>query len=182
MTYNKIDIISHSPLLEERLEPFRQVIGDDFAGYRGHLYRVLTYAIHFLGGDETFRAEIETALAYHDIAVWTHNSLDYLQPSADMCMADNVQNNWGYDPKLLEDIILQHHKITKFRGPNENVVNAVRKGDWVDAYQGMLRKGLSKAQVNAVAEAIPAEGFYESLARLNKELKGYRNLHKVLKF
>jgi len=182
MDQPKIEIYSHSPLLEERLAPFEQTLGQDFAGYRGHLYRVLTYALHFLNGDQTFREEIETALVYHDLAVWTDGTLDYLKPSAALCLADNEKHGWGYDPKLLEDIINQHHKITPFRGPNASVVNAVRKGDWIDAYQGMLRKGLSKSEIKTVASAIPAEGFYDSLARLNKELNGYANLHKILKF
>ena len=182
MTQSSIRVFSHSDLLEQRLTPFAAVLGEDLPGYRGHLYRVLTYAMHFLAGDQTYRGEIETALVYHDIAVWTDRTLDYLTPSAQLCLKHNQEQDWGYDPTLLENIILYHHKITRFRGPGAEIVNAVRKGDWIDAYQGLLRKGLSRDDIEMVSSSIPHEGFYDTLARLNKELNGLANLFKVLKW
>ncbi|MEO0911131.1 MAG: phosphohydrolase, partial [Pseudomonadota bacterium] len=66
-----IAIIDHSDRVESLFEPYRNKIGDDFPAYRGHVYRVITYAMHFLEGDEDARPIVETALVYHDIGLWT---------------------------------------------------------------------------------------------------------------
>jgi len=49
------------------------LIGSDYAGYRGHVYRVLSYSLHYLGSniDPTSRNLLELALVYHDIGLWT---------------------------------------------------------------------------------------------------------------
>ena len=65
-----------------------------------------------------------------------------------------------------------HHKITPYAGKGADVVNAVRKGDWIDASKGMIRKGLAKAQVKRVQDAIPDYGFPDVLQRLAKDLGG----------
>lgn len=56
-----IRIIDESETVETLLAPFREQLGIDYDGYRGHIYRVLTYAMHFLGGDVTHRRAVETA-------------------------------------------------------------------------------------------------------------------------
>ena len=48
----EINIITHSPLVEGHLSEYYDLIGSDLEGYRGHIYRVLTYTMHFLNGDE----------------------------------------------------------------------------------------------------------------------------------
>lgn len=184
---NEIKIISESPTVEARLSPFREKVGKDYDGYRNHIYRVLTYTLHFLGEDETQREAIETALVYHDIGLWSDAQTAYLEPSIQRVLADNQEHGWGYDEQLLRDIIYWHHKVTAFRGPHANIVNAVRKADWVDATGGRIRKGLPKAEIRRVMEAIPPSGFYETLQRIGPELSGsqvqaLRDMMKVFKF
>ncbi|MEM9194193.1 MAG: hypothetical protein AAGF12_33770 [Myxococcota bacterium] len=48
----------------------------------------------------------------------------------------------------------------------------MRKADWIDASKGALRKGISRANIRRVQAAIPALGFYETLARLGPEIAG----------
>ncbi len=36
------------PRVEELFAPYRTLIGHDFDGYRNHVYRCITYAMHFL--------------------------------------------------------------------------------------------------------------------------------------
>merc|ERR1712000_44195 len=90
----ELTLITSSPGVEEELEKYEDLIGEDYYGYRGHIYRVLSYSMYFLNGDETYRTVIEKALVYH-------------------------------------------HKITPFEGPHADIVNAVRKADWIDATQGL---------------------------------------------
>lgn len=181
-----IQVIQHSDHVEALLEPYRDVIGSDYEGYRGHIYRVLTYTMHFLGGESPHRAAIEAALVYHDLGLWSDKQLAYLEPSIERVEADNVSHGWQYDPQLLRDIIYWHHKVTPFHGSHADVVNAVRKADWIDASAGLVRKGMPKACIDKVTAAIPAAGFYDTLKRLGPELTGsflgsVRGLLKVYK-
>ena len=172
MPPDTITIIDHSDRIEEILDTFKTDIGDDFAAYRGHVYRVLTYASHFLGGETEHRDVIDTALAYHDIALWSDDELAYLEPSEQRAVAANARHAWGLDDRLLVDIIHWHHKVRPWSGPDERIVNACRKADWIDASGGKLRKGLSKAQVSEVETAIPNHDFGNVLQRLAKDLGG----------
>ena len=167
-----IEIITHSQNVEAMLEPYRDRIGADFEGYRNHIYRVLTFALHFLGDDQQHRAVIETALVYHDIGLWTDRELAYLEPSIVVAQRDNQANDWGHDPQLLHDIILWHHKMTPYKGPHAELVNAVRKADWIDATRGTIRMGMPKNLIRRVQEAIPEAGFMKTLMRLGPELGG----------
>lgn len=84
----EINVITHEENLEKYLSPFKTTIGADYDGYRNHLYRVLTYTVHFLHGDKSFLPAISAALVYHDIALWTDSELAYLEPSAKRAETD----------------------------------------------------------------------------------------------
>lgn len=174
MTDAPIHIIDQSDRVEALFEPFRETLGDDFRAYRGHVYRVITYAMHFLGGDDTHRPVVETAFVYHDIGLWTVPDLAYLEPSEALVLEHNVELGWGFDPDLLRNIIHWHHKVFPYRGPEAAIVNACRKGDWIDATGGAIRKGLTKSQVASVEDAIPSYGFADVLQRLAGDLGGNR--------
>jgi len=167
-----IQIINHSDRVEALLAPYKDAIGVDYDAYRAHIYRVLSFSMHFLKNDETYRPLVETALVYHDIGLWTDGDLAYLEPSEHLALRDNQENNFGLDPDALVAAIHWHHKITAYKGQGADLVNAIRKADWVEVSQGKLRKGLSKAQIKAVHDAIPDHGFPDTLQRLTGELGG----------
>ena len=180
MMANNIKIISESEYIESLLSEFKGVIGSDYDGYRNHLYRVLTYTLHFLrDSDHQSRAEIEIALVFHDIALWTDGELAYLEPSI-VQMKKSISDD-GLNLELIEKLIYWHHKVTPYKGKYADVVNAFRKADWVDASQGHVRKGLSKEQVRQTVEAIPVMGFYDTLTRLSADLNHGKTLSGVLK-
>ena len=169
-----VRIIDHSDRIERLLQPFKDQLRDDYQAYRGHVYRVVTYAMHFLDQDEAARATIETAFVYHDIGLWTDHKLAYLEPSEEIALRDNESLGHGLDPGTLRNIIHWHHKVTPYRGPDERLVEAARRADWIDATSGMRRMGLSKEQVRRVEEAIPNYGFADVLQRLAGDLGGNR--------
>merc|ERR1712060_614728 len=76
--------------------------------------------------------------------------------------------------RLVKDIILLHHKIFPFNGADKDdtaIVNAVRKGDWIDAttcYSGgsFVRKGVRSADIVAAHAAIPEMGFGKFLGSI----------------
>jgi hypothetical protein len=171
-----ITIIDKDDVVERELAPLRACIGEDFDGYRNHVYRVLTYAMHFLDGEPRWREPIAFALAYHDVGLWTDRALAYLEPSERHAEDARATSAFDLNPTLIRDLIHWHHKVTPFRGDNARVVNAVRKADWIDASGGRLLKGLSRRQVVEVMTAIPPLGFYETLTRLPGELNHGRTL------
>ena len=168
-----IQVIRHSERVEALFEPYKDILGEDYAGYRNHVYRAITYAMHFLDGAKEHRALVETAFVYHDIGLWTDKACAYLEPSEELALRDNLRHDWGLDPEALRAAIHWHHKITPYRGPHATaVVEACRKADWIDANMGMVRKGLRRAQIRKVEAALPNEGFHKSLLRLARDNGG----------
>jgi hypothetical protein len=47
-----ITIKLERPFVEELFARYETVIGRDFPGYRNHVYRTITYAMHFLDNAE----------------------------------------------------------------------------------------------------------------------------------
>ena len=56
-----ITIKTERPRVEELFTPYRTTIGRDFDGYRNHVYRTITYAMHFLGNAPEHEKLVETA-------------------------------------------------------------------------------------------------------------------------
>ena len=73
---------------------------------------------------------------------------------------------------MLRGAIHWHHKISPYRGPHAEVIEACRKADWIDASKGLLRKGMPRADVRAVEAAFPNLGFHATLLRLAKDYSG----------
>ena len=159
-----------SPRIEERLEPFREVLGKDFAGYRNHLYRVLNFYLFFVRGNPSHLEEVSTALVYHDIGLWTHKKLAYLEPSIEQFEIDFKQKNWSLDRQLVRDLIFWHHKITAYRGQNAEWVDAFRKADWIDASMNLRKMGVPVNLIREVNDKFPNAGFYDRLKQLGPEL------------
>lgn len=168
-----IKIIEDTPYIDIHLEKYKSVIGKDYDAYRGHLYRVLTYTLHYLNGDETFLPIIGAALVYHDIGLWTDNVLSYLEPG---CRHANEAFNETLSKeelKLLENLIFWHHKVTPFMGLHEDVVNAFRKADWIDATLGFVNQEMPSSHIQYVQSTIPNKGFHQMLAEFGPKLYGY---------
>uniref|UniRef100_A0A7S1UEL7 HD domain-containing protein n=1 Tax=Phaeomonas parva TaxID=124430 RepID=A0A7S1UEL7_9STRA len=186
-------------VLSAVLGAYDEVIGDDVGPYRGHCLRVLSYAKHFLKEDEAWAdADIaaatdvlEAAIAYHDIALWTDGALDYLAPSAAKARSD-LAPTANFTPEQLQaidDIIMWHHKLTPWEGPNAALVNAVRKADWIDFSGGLTRLGsaVSAGAVRKAVTAIPCGGFHAMLAGMGPRLspdswKGQLEVLKIIKW
>ena len=126
----------------------------------------------FLNNDTTHAPLVETAFVYHDIGLWTDHELAYLEPSEAAALRDNEKFSWGLDPDALRGAIHWHHKIFRFKGPHETVIEACRKADWIDATRGWFRKGMSRQAIREVEATFPNCGFHETLIRLTKDYGG----------
>lgn len=167
-----IQINTQRPHIDALLERYRSALGKDFDRYRNHVYRTTTYAMHLLGGDTTHERLIETAFVYHDIALWTHKEMAYLEPSGALALNDNETHQWGLDPELLYDAIHWHHKITPYRGANATVIEACRKADWIDVSLGVINHGIHRADIATVKAAFPYLGFHKMLIGITKRNTG----------
>ncbi len=167
-----IIIKAERPRVEELFAPYRQAIGGDFAGYRNHVYRCITYAMHFLKDAPEYEQLVETAFVYHDIGLWTDRKLAYLEPSEAIALRDNEKCGWGLDADALRGAIHWHHKVFRYKGQNAEVIEACRKADWIDATQGMCRKGISRSTIVKVESEFPNCGFHKSLMRLARDYGG----------
>ena len=168
----EIIIKPHRLRVETLFEPYRAKIGKDYDGYRNHVYRTITYAMHFLDQSQEFEPLVETAFVYHDIGLWTDRALAYLEPSEAVALNDNRKLGWGLDPDALRGAIHWHHKLFRYRGKHQEVIEACRKADWIDATQGWIRKGMSRSSVAEVESVFPNCGFHKSLMRLAREYGG----------
>ena len=167
---SNIVIQAERPRVEEMLARYRVEIGDDFDGYRNHVYRTTTYALHFLNGEH--EQLVETAFVYHDIGLWTAHELAYLEPSEALALEDNEKYDWGLDPDALRGAIHWHHKVFRYKGTHQAVIEACRKADWIDATMGWVRKGMPKSAIAKVEATFPNHGFHASLMRLAKDYGG----------
>mmetsp|Transcript_62609 Transcript_62609/g.116468 ORF Transcript_62609/g.116468 Transcript_62609/m.116468 type:complete len:221 (+) Transcript_62609:90-752(+) len=166
-TAGTIEIISTSPGVEKYLSVFKDSFpGQDYERYRGHIYRVLSMTYHLLGEKKDTRA-LEAALVFHDIGLWTaldKPHLDYLPPSNELAQKILKEEGWPEEEKkLVEDIIMFHHKLTPFQGPHEDTLNAVIAADLADFSLGMVRGNITKDNFAKVRTDIPDTGFHLSL-------------------
>lgn len=177
---NDIKVISSHPIVEKHLSRFHDVIGKDYEGYRGHIYRVLTYSNHFLHGNEEKLHVIAAALVFHDIGLWTDGTLAYLDPSVSRAEEYFDKKTFtSKDRQLVKDIIYWHHKVTPFEGPHAEVVNAVIKADLIDASNGLFTRGMPRSHIKIVNDAIPEAGFHQTLVEFGPRLHGW-NLVRIV--
>lgn len=168
-----IRIYHSQPDVEKHLTKFQDLIGKDYKGYRGHIYRVLTYSMHFLGGDDKYLPLVASALVFHDIGLWTDGTLAYLEPSCDQAEKNLGDSLSDEENRLVRNIIYWHHKITPFSGEHEDIVNAVIKADLIDASGGVISKGMPRHHITNVNKAIANEGFHQTLAEFGPRLHGW---------
>jgi hypothetical protein len=63
-------------------------------------------------------------------------------------------------------MILQHHKLTRYRDEADTLIEPFRKADWMDISRGAFRFGLSRETVSGIISHWPNSGFHSKLVRL----------------
>jgi hypothetical protein len=193
---DEFSIYRDHPLLDAVLNMHKSEIGQDYESYRNHCLRVLSFAVFHLGGKSNLQPGdldvVAIALAYHDIALWTDGTLNYLEPSVGVMeremkhriLSIEAEEEFHFfasdflsetDIATVREIILQHHKYGEWIPEEGNpadarLVNAVRKGDWADATIGIIRYGLPASYLQAAYASIPEAGFHSVLAGMGSRL------------
>ena len=159
-------IVQSIPSLDQILESKRDLFGADLVPYRNHNLRVANFCIELAGGVSDEQLEkIGIACAFHDIGVWTHLTLDYLEPSrvfAAEYLAQIGKPEWNDE---IGAMVVEHHKIRSAGASSGPLVEPFRKADWIDVSLGMLKFGLPSSFVSEVKRTFPNAGFHKLLMR-----------------
>jgi hypothetical protein len=151
-------------LIEEILTPFEETIGDELAGYKNHVYRMVHFCFAQQNLSDTEREKIMIAGCFHDIGIWTAGTFDYLPPSieaANKYLVENDLSPWVPEITMMID---QHHKLNEYAG--DPLTEIFRKGDLVDFFLGIFKCGLSGEYVEDVKHSFPNAGFHKNLVKL----------------
>ena len=153
--------------LDAILARYSGEIGADFTGYRNHAYRVANLCLRTLGsGGAEERERVAIATAFHDLGIWTEHTFDYLEPSVALATAYLAETGReGWIPEIAA-MIRKHHKITRYKGSPDRLVEAFRRADWTDVTLGALSFGTPRAFIRELQAAWPDAGFHKLLVRL----------------
>ena len=105
------------------------------------------------------------ASAFHDLGLWTDNTVDYLPPSRELARAylqKQGREDWITEVDLMIDM---HHKIRPFTQPQWPMVEIFRVGDLADFSLGLLRGRIPGDVVQKVKAAFPNAGFHAFLIK-----------------
>ncbi|GAO44696.1 hypothetical protein [Flavihumibacter petaseus] len=157
-------------IIDELLAKYQPVIGKDFYRYRNHVTRVYRNCL-LLDQQPGNQDKYAYAAVFHDIGIWTNNTIDYLQPSiAVACeyLAGIGKKDWIAEITLM---IYWHHKITRYNRLYKETVEVFRKADWIDVSLGVLAFGATRSRIRENREQLPNLGFHMFLLRkLGKNL------------
>lgn len=156
-------IETHLDLIEDVLGEHREIIGDDFSGYKNHVYRMVNFCFAQQDFNNDDRKKIILAGCFHDIGIWTAGTFDYLAPSvvaASRYLDENGLANWSSQIGMM---IREHHKLRRFR--TDTLTEVFRRGDLVDFSLGMVKCGIPAAHVRDVRTAFPNAGFHCGLVK-----------------
>lgn len=159
------EIPAHDVLIS-LLDGYRDRLGPDHAGYLNHCRRMLTFCLTLqpqVSSDQ--REKLAIAAAFHDLGLWTDDSLDYLPPSAALAAAylrESGREDWVEEVCLM---VTEHHKLRPVSDPRYPLVEVFRQADLVDFSLGAYRAGLAREFIAGVKAHAPNAGFHAMLAR-----------------
>lgn len=160
-------LLTEVALLDELLQHYAPVLGQDLAGYRNHTYRVVNFCAALSPDDQETLQKIVIAAAFHDLGIWTDGTFDYLIPSerrAHVYLAQKGNAEWGPE---IGAMIREHHKITRYQSNPKGLVEAFRKADWIDVSRGILTFGLPRRLLHEAFATFPNAGFHKRLVQLS---------------
>lgn len=153
-------------LLTRLLAACRGLLGRDHDGYANHCHRVVTFCLALRPSctDEE-QEKIAIAVCFHDLGLWTDNTLDYLPPSVVLAV-DYLQANgreaWAEEVALM---VSEHHKARAVTDTRYPLVEVFRQADLVDFSLGAFTAGLPRDVITAAKARYPNAGFHAMLMR-----------------
>jgi len=162
---NHMNIETTHDLIEKILAKWTRLMGDDYAGYNGHVYRMFNFCLALRPCTEDERTKLAIAACFHDIGLWSDHTVDYISPSvahAARYLSDTGRQAWVEEIALMID---RHHKVRAYTDARYPLVELFRKGDWVDFSLGLFSFGIPRAYIRRVKTHIPNHGFHTFLIK-----------------
>lgn len=159
------EVITHVPRIEEILTDWQAVIGDDYLGYRGHVYRMFNFCLALRPCSAEEQTKLAIAAGFHDIGLWSDHTTDYIPPSIVQLQTYCTTHHLDAWTEELCLMVEMHHKVFAYRGDRSPLIELFRQGDLVDFSRGTLTCGLPRNYVRQVQAAIPNNGFHRFLLR-----------------
>jgi len=154
------------PQLDELLAQHTEAMGSDAVPYRNHAYRVANLCIAFAPRDPDTLHKIAIAAALHDMGIWTKGTFDYLPPSIELARAHLEQIGRTEWTAEITTMILEHHKISPYRGRADWLVESFRRSDWIDVTVGLRSFGIPRTRLQELLRRWPDAGFHRGLVKL----------------
>ena len=107
-------IVTTHDLIEKNLSEWKDLIGEDYPGYRGHVYRMFNFCLALRPCNEEEQTKLAIAASFHDIGLWSDHTVDYIPPSVfqvKQYLASNGLETWSKEIGLMVEF---HHKIRPF--------------------------------------------------------------------
>lgn len=127
--------------------------------YRNHVYRVYLNCL-IIDPQTENKPKYAIASAFHDIGIWTDRTFDYLAPSIEQAKQHLSEINKLEWLEEISSMIYWHHKISRYKGKDEVLVENFRKADWIDVSFGLKTYGFNKTKIKENLKAIPNRGFH----------------------
>jgi len=153
--------------IDEILINFASDLRTDFQIYKNHCTRVFLFSLLQMG--KTILADdyskLSVAAAFHDLAIWTSHTFDYLQPSIELAKDYLEKTGFSGWQEEISQIILNHHKITPCPAPIGPLAEVFRRADWYDVFLGWYPAGINKPEANQILRKYPRLGFHGFLVK-----------------
>ncbi|SPF45397.1 conserved hypothetical protein [Syntrophobacter sp. SbD1] len=159
-------IIEAHQSIDELFEKWKPALGWAYLAYRNHAYRVFNLSCALASATGEDQEKLALASAFHDIGIWLDNTFDYLAPSERRAvdhLSKIARESWA---EGIVQMIDQHHKVFAWHGPEQELVEAFRKADWLDVCLFSLPTRLERSLLTAVLRAFPRNGFHGRLVLL----------------
>lgn len=159
-----MEAILKNNTIDSILDTFRSELGKNYEPYRNHVYRVYNFSAMQVRSSESLE-KLAIAAAFHDIGIWTNNTLDYLQPSALLAREYCTRQNLSFSQSTEIEIMIQnHHKLSKVK--ISELAEIFRESDLIDLSFGLFSKGRSKNDIRLIKALLPNKGFHVFLIKL----------------
>jgi hypothetical protein len=156
-------IVTESKLIDDIMEPHEEALGIWYQGARNHALRMLNFGRAFVPEEPHRDDRLAIMGAFHDLPVFIDGNLDYLGRASDWAkdyLIGMGRADWEPEMRLM---IMNHHKVRAYTGPNAAMVEAMRRADWIDVTFTKKRFGLDREFVRDVRAAFPINEAYKGL-------------------
>jgi hypothetical protein len=157
-------LLTRIPTVDDVLNDHAMALQHDFAAYRNHVYRIVNLCVAITGPSQL--EKIAIAAVFHDLGIWTNHTFDYIAPSIALAhdyLVDRAQEDWNTE---IEEMIAEHHKITRAAPNTTSLIEAFRRADWIDVTGGLRAFGVPRPFIARLFSTWPSTGFHRRLVTL----------------